>query len=76
MEWTHSHPAFQWRGAARCTSIRRWRAFVSNRITHWLSNPNAVSYSNVDQAYLPGTNTTRTTQNLTASGNNVAAHAD
>ena len=45
-------------------------------ITHWLSNPNAVSYSNVDQAYLPGTNTTRTTQNLTASGNNVAAHAD
>ncbi len=31
-------------------------------LTHWLSNPNAVSYAGVQQAYVDRTNTVRTTQ--------------
>lgn len=38
-------------------------------VTHWLSNPNGVSYDQVSQAYLPTSNTVRTTQRLFAGGN-------
>ncbi len=41
-------------------------------VTHWMSNPNAVSYSDVRQAYLPDTNSIRTTQTLSANGNSIA----
>lgn len=40
-------------------------------LTHWLSNPNGVSYSQVTQNYLGDTNVLRTTQRLTAGGNNL-----
>jgi GH15 family glucan-1,4-alpha-glucosidase len=41
--------------------------------THWLTNPGGVSYSNVQQQYLSDeTNTIRTTQTLTANGNNIS----
>ena len=38
-------------------------------VTHWLSNPSGVSYDQVTQAYLPTSNTVRTTQRLFAGGN-------
>lgn len=40
-------------------------------LTHWTSNPNGVSYNSVTQAYLPGTNTIRSTSRLFAGGNNI-----
>ena len=41
-------------------------------LTHWLSNPNAVSYSGVTQAYLnDNTNTVLTSQKLTNGGNDI-----
>jgi GH15 family glucan-1,4-alpha-glucosidase len=39
--------------------------------THWLSNRAGASYSNVTQEYLDDSNTIRTTQTLTANGNNI-----
>jgi hypothetical protein len=45
----------------------------SDNLTHWLSNPNGVSYTSVQQAYdSDTTNTVRTTQTLTANGNNIS----
>ncbi len=41
-------------------------------LTHWLSNPGAASYSNIQQTYLPDSNTVRTTQTLTAAGHNIS----
>jgi GH15 family glucan-1,4-alpha-glucosidase len=41
-------------------------------VTHWLSNPNGVSYGSVQQEYLEDTNSIRTTQTLTAGGNNIS----
>lgn len=41
-------------------------------MTHWLSNPDGVSYSNVEQAYVADSNTIRTTQTLVAGGNSIA----
>jgi hypothetical protein len=44
-----------------------------NGLTHWLSNPAGVSYTGVTQQYDSGsTNTVRTTQTLTAGGNNIS----
>ncbi|HYF15026.1 MAG TPA: glycoside hydrolase family 15 protein [Phycisphaerales bacterium] len=41
-------------------------------LTHWLANPNGVSYTGVTQSYLTDeTNTVRTAQTLTAGGNNI-----
>lgn len=40
-------------------------------VTHWLSNPNGVSYGGVEQAYVDGSNTVRTAQTLTAGGNDI-----
>lgn len=37
-------------------------------LTHWLSNPAAVSFTNVTQAYNPTSNTIRTTQRLATDG--------
>jgi GH15 family glucan-1,4-alpha-glucosidase len=42
-------------------------------ITHWLINPGAVSFADVQQQYATDeTNTVRTTQTLTANGNNIS----
>jgi len=41
-------------------------------LTHWFSNPNGVSYGDVQQAYIPETNSIRTTQRLTAGGNDIS----
>ena len=42
-------------------------------VTHWLINPNAISYANVQQQYFTDdTNTVRTTQTLAANGNNIS----
>ena len=42
-------------------------------VTHWLSNPNNVSYTNIQQQYLNDTtNTVRTTQTLVANSNNIS----
>ena len=41
-------------------------------LTHWLSNPSGVSFGGVQQTYLAGSNTVRTTQTLTAGGGNIA----
>ncbi len=44
-----------------------------NGLTHWLSNPNAVSFTNVTQQYLNDeTNTVRTQQRLVFGGNNIS----
>ena len=40
-------------------------------LTHWLSNPSGVSYTNVQQAYLDGTQTVRTTSRLSGSGQEI-----
>jgi hypothetical protein len=46
---------------------------LNDNLTHWLSNPNGVSYSNVQQAYdTTNTNTVRTSQTLNANGNNIS----
>ncbi len=42
-----------------------------DNLTHWLSNPNGVSFDNVTQTYLPDTQTIRTTARLYAGGNNI-----
>jgi hypothetical protein len=39
--------------------------------THWLSNPNGVSYTDVQQQYVGDTQTVRTTSRLNAGGNNI-----
>lgn len=39
--------------------------------THWLNNPNGVSYSNVTQSYEPRSNTVRSSARLTADGNDI-----
>ena len=41
-------------------------------VTHWLSNPNAASYSSVQQQYIANSNSIRTTQTLIANGNNIS----
>ncbi len=44
-----------------------------DNVTHWLSNPNGQSYTNVQQSYLTDeTNTVRTSQTLSANGNNIS----
>ena len=40
-------------------------------VTHWLSNPNGVSFDQVQQAYLPTSNTVVTSQRLVAGGSNI-----
>jgi hypothetical protein len=40
-------------------------------MTHWMSNPSAVSYDQVTQGYMLNTQTIRTTQRLYAGGNNI-----
>ncbi len=46
---------------------------LGDGLTHWIINPGAVSYSNIQQQYLSDdTNTVRTTQTLTANGNNIS----
>lgn len=40
-------------------------------LTHWMSNPNGVSYNNVTQQYVGDTQTIRTTNRLFAGGNNI-----
>jgi hypothetical protein len=43
-----------------------------NGLTHWLSNPNGVSYNNIQQSYLTNdTNTVSTSETLYASGANI-----
>ncbi len=42
-------------------------------VTHWLSNPNGVSFNNIQQSYLSDTtNTVATSQTLFANGNNIS----
>ena len=44
-----------------------------NGLTHWLSNPNGVSFNNVQQSYLnDDTNTVRTSQTLNYDNNNIS----
>jgi hypothetical protein len=43
-----------------------------NGTTHWLSNPNGVSYDQVTQSYNPTSNTIHTTGRLFAGGANIA----
>ncbi|MDX2146453.1 MAG: glycoside hydrolase family 15 protein [Planctomycetota bacterium] len=46
---------------------------LNDNLTHWLSNPNGVSYTGVNQAYAGDeTNTLRTSQTLSAGGNNIS----
>ncbi|MDX2017159.1 MAG: glycoside hydrolase family 15 protein [Planctomycetota bacterium] len=46
---------------------------VSTGVTHWISNTGGSSYSNIQQSYLnDDTNTVRTSQTLTANGNNIS----
>ncbi len=40
-------------------------------LTHWMSNPNGVSYDQVNQTYVGDTQTIRTTSRLYAGGNNI-----
>ncbi len=40
-------------------------------VTHWLSNPNGVSYDQVSQSYNAGSNSIRTSQRLFAGGRNI-----
>jgi hypothetical protein len=40
-------------------------------VTYWLSNENAVGYSNVSQQYVPDTNVIETSATLTAGGNQI-----
>jgi hypothetical protein len=42
-----------------------------NGMTHWLSNPNGVSFSNITQSYETDTNTVKTNSKLTAGGNDI-----
>jgi hypothetical protein len=42
-----------------------------NGLTHWLSNPNGVSYDQVSQSYNPTSNTIHTTSRLYAGGLNL-----
>ncbi len=42
-----------------------------NGVTHWLSNPNGVSYDQVAQSYNPTSNTIHTTQRLYSGGLNL-----
>lgn len=42
-----------------------------NGLTHWLSNPNGVSFDNVQQAYVPRTNVVSTSARLFADGNDI-----
>ena len=42
-----------------------------NGITRWLSNQNGTDYTNIQQTYLPGTNTIQTTSTLAAGGANL-----
>lgn len=39
--------------------------------THWLSNPNGVSYNNITQSYVGDTNVVQSSARLTAGGNNI-----
>ena len=41
-------------------------------LTHWLSNPNSVSFSGVQQSYTSNSNSISTSQSLTYGGNNIA----
>jgi hypothetical protein len=41
-------------------------------VTHWMSNPNGVSFTDVTQAYHPTSNSVVSTRRLNAGGNNIA----
>lgn len=41
-------------------------------LTHWLSNPNGISYTNITQSYVPNSNVIQGTSRLNYGGNNIA----
>jgi GH15 family glucan-1,4-alpha-glucosidase len=50
------------------------QAFAGIRVddkTYWLTNQTGADFTDLAQAYLPGTNTVQTTQRLIAAGNNI-----
>lgn len=51
------------------------QAFLGLRVdgrTYWLTNQTGADYSDLTQAYVPGTNSVVTQQRLTAAGNNIS----
>ncbi len=61
-----------WRGQMHINQAMLGIRTPGDGITHWLSNPNGVSYTNIQQNYVSTSNTIITSQRLNASGNNIS----
>lgn len=60
-----------WRGQMHINQAMIGIRTPGDGLTHWLSNPSGVSYTNVQQSYVPTSNTILTSQTLNANGNNI-----